>query len=447
MAFWSKMFGERPNFSGETANTNATSDVGPAAATGDPDGVELVGGDDRAFGGVLPALVPSPWNGWPSTWSTPGFQSPNASMGLAKLIDIAWTCIDLNASVLASFPPYLLKNGKILPPATYLSNPDPSIYNSWVEFAKQLFWDYQLGEAFVIPMAHSGDYPIRFRVVPPWLMNIELRGGKRHYNLGSLDVTDEVLHLRYISNTADAHGHGPLEAAGARMTTAGLLQKYAERIAETGGTPLYWLEVAKSLTQTQADDMLEVWVKSRQKHAGQPAVASGGAQLKQALSMSARDMTLLELSQFTEARIAVALGVPPFLVGLPSAQGESMTYANTSNLFDFHERASLNPKSTAVFQAMSNWLLPRGTSIEQNRAEYSRPGMLERAQAYQIFYQMNVLTAPEIRAMERFNGEYGVEQLTGAEVSGTMQPEEPDRPDNTTAPPAQTPALPATEGD
>jgi HK97 family phage portal protein len=454
MALWTRLF-NRPNYEGEIANpaNPAAGDVGPGVTPGDPNGVEIVG--ERSAPGILPYPQASPWGGYPAEWSTPAWTSDFSSrFGLSKLIDTAWNAIDLNASVLASFPAYILKNGKILSQPGYLSNPDPLIYNSWFEFCKQLFWDFQLGEAFVLPMEFSAGpagttrYPTKFRVIPPYLMNIELRGGKRHYNVGALDCTDEILHIRYISNTADAHGHGPLEAAGARMTTAGLLQRYAERIAETGGTPLYWLEVAKSLTKKQADEMLDIWLESRRERAGQPAVASGGAQLKQALSMSAKDMTLLELSQFTEARIAVCLGVPPFLLGLPMATGESLTYANASQLFDFHERASLGPKSTAVMQAMSNWLLPRGKSIEQNRADYSRPDMLARAQAYQIFNAIRddqgrpALSAQEIRAMERFNGEYSAEQLSGAEVSGS--PVRPDLPppvgEDTPAPVSSRPA-------
>ena len=90
--------------------------------------------------------------------------------GLNKLIDTAWNCLDLNASVLASMPVYRMSSGQVGPPMSWMTNPDPMVYTSWQEFAKQLFWDYQMGEAFVLPMAHAADgYPLRFRVVPPWL--------------------------------------------------------------------------------------------------------------------------------------------------------------------------------------------------------------------------------------------------------------------------------------
>ena len=53
------------------------------------------------------------------------------------------------------------------------------MYGSWIEFAKQLLWDYQLGEAFVIATArYSTGWPARFHVVAPWLVNVEMVGGR-----------------------------------------------------------------------------------------------------------------------------------------------------------------------------------------------------------------------------------------------------------------------------
>jgi HK97 family phage portal protein len=318
-------------------------------------------------------------------------------------------------------------------------NPDPMTYASWAEFAKQLFWDYQLGEAFVLPMgSYANGLPMNFRVIPPWLMNVELKmwvnpatGGQQHrrvYSLGNLDVTDEILHIRNISSTIDARGHCALEAAGGRMVTAGLLERYARNLAETGGVPHSWLDVpGRKLTHTEATDLLDQWVESRARHAGGPGILSGGVDLKQAQTMSAKDLALLELSQFNESRICVLLGVPPFLVALPMSQGESITYSNASTIFDYHDRSSLRPKAVTVMSALSGWLLPRGQSIELNRDDYSRPGYLERAQANQIYIETGVLQAPEVRAMERFDGvPSATAALTGAETIGNPVQQAPE---------------------
>lgn len=393
MGFWSWVTGGSTE--GITPNAN-----GDHYQPGDPDGVELEGVE--TYSRSLPFPVATPWDGWPAEWGAPAWQAPQN--GFSKLIDTAWACLDLNSNVLSAMPVYRTVSGQIADPLPWMTNPDPMVYASWQEFAKQLFWDYMMGEAFVLPMATRADgFPMNFRVVPPWLVNVELVGGTRKYTIGSMDATNEILHIRYQSNTADAHGHGPLEVGGARMVAAGLLQRYAQRLAETGGTPHYWLGVERRLNKAEADDLLDQWVESRTRHAGHPALLSGGADLNQLQSMNAKDMALLELAQFNESRIAILLGVPPFLVGLPSG-GDSMTYSNVSSLFDFHDRSSIRPKAMAVMSAMSGWVLPRGQAIELNRDEYSRPGLYERAQSYQILIEAGVMRPEEARTMERLHG-------------------------------------------
>ena len=402
MAFWARLFGTGD---GVTPNDNGPADVGG----GDPDGVEILG--ERTESRALPFPMPSPWAGWPSEWATPDWRTQN---NVNSLIDTAWNCLDLNASVLASMPLYLMKNGVVQSPLTWMSNPDPTIYTSWQEFAKQLFWDFQLGEAFVLAMARRADgYPLQMRVIPPYLVSVEMIGGMRRYMLGSMDVTGDILHIRYQGNTADARGHGPLEAAAPRIVTAGLLQRYAQRLAETGGTPMYWLSVDRRLNSTEANTLLDAWVESRTRRAGEPALVTGGSELHQAQSMSAREMALLEIAQFSESRIAIALGVPPFLAGLPSG-GDSMTYSNVSQLFDFHDRSSLRPKANAVMAALSGWALPAGQNVELNRDEYTRPSSLkERADGYAALHSIvdgdgrPAISVQEIRTMERLHGDDG----------------------------------------
>lgn len=415
MGFWSRLVGDHL---GITANAN---DPAPAPGTvsepdwtpGNPDGFEVEGED--TYSRSLPALSPSPWSGWPAEWGTPNWQS-----GFRRLVDTAWACLDLNASVLASMPVYRTRSSRIVDPLSWMLNPDTAIYTSWEEFAKQLFWDYQLGEAFVMPSDFfANGKPSTFRVIPPWMVNVEMGAGRRFYRIGGVDVTGDVLHVRYQSTTDDAHGHGPLEVSGARMVAAEVLARYATNLAETGGTTKEWLVTEKLLNRQQANALLDQWIGQRMEKLGLPGVLSGGAELKQSSLMNAKDMALLELAQFTESRIAVMLGVPPFLVGLPSG-GDSMTYSNVSSLFDFHDRASLRPKAKAVMAALSGWALPRGTAVELNRDEYSRPALLERAQAYEKLAAVDAISPEEIRTMERLLSQ--VPDLAASALTGGDAP-------------------------
>jgi phage portal protein BeeE len=387
---------------------------------GDPDGVELEGDWSQSESRSLPAVMPSPWDGWPSSWGAPQWDFGSR---FNELIDIAWACLDLNASVLSTMPVYRTRNGAVVEPESWMTNPDPTVYSSWHEFAKQLFWDYQLGEAFVLPMSHYSDgWPMRFRVIPPWLMDVEIRGAQRVYRLGGpsgTDVTPDILHIRYKSDTTSPRGKGPLEVAGARMLTAGILAKYVRETAEQGGVIAQTLESPDELTADDARDVQLLWVESRKKSLAAPPVLDNGLKLQTHHPMSPKDMAMLEISQFTEARIAVLSGVPPFLAGLPATGGggESMTYSNVSQIFDFHDRSSLRPKAAAVMSALSGWALPRGQSAELNRDEYSRPAFNERADALVKLVDAGIMSREEARLSERLTGEAPTTALTGGDLS------------------------------
>jgi phage portal protein BeeE len=146
--------------------------------------------------------------------------------------------------------------------------------------------------------------------------------------------------------------------------------------------------------------------------AWKPAVLSGGLKANP-LQLTPQEMSLSEQTGYNEARIAVLLGVPPFLLGLPT--NESMTYSNVSQVFDFHDRRYLKTAATRVMTALSGWALPRGQSVELNRDEYSRPALLERATAYEKLVAVGALSSAEIRVMER---------LTDADAPGEEVPDD-----------------------
>lgn len=387
-------------------NANGPDDPRP----GDSDAIVWEGDDPVPEQRSLTVPIASTWDGYPTNWQPPSWQQ--IDVGVGKLVDIAWQCLDLNSNIVAAMPVYQTKNDQIIPPETWMANPDPTIYSSWQEFAKQLFWDFQMGEAFVLPMSSTGGYPTRFRIIPPWMMNVEMKGGMREYRLGSIDVTGEVLHIRYSSTTINPRGFGPLDIAGARQTQIKLLQRYVTSLAETGGVPLYWIGVNRRLQKSEANDLLEQWIETRTQNVGQPAILGSGATLNQAKTMDAKEMGLLEISQFSESRIAGLLGVPPFLVGLAGASG-SLTYSNIADLFDYHDRSSLRPKTRMVMKSLSAWALPSGRNAEVNRDDYTRLPFDKRVMAYATLIDKNILTPDEVRVMERYYGERAPQALTG----------------------------------
>jgi HK97 family phage portal protein len=403
MAFWTR--GIRPQ-DPEIPNTNPPgvppASVGPPdAVPGDPSGVVITGPADPGAA-PPPRIIPSAWSGWPSDWATPLWSSQSLQM----LTDTAWMCVDRNASVLSAMAPYLVDAAPTLS-ADWLNNPDPDVYTSWDEFCKSVFWDYQAaGEVFVLATSHySTGWPARFHVVAPWYVEIDIRNGIRSYEIGGDDVTEDMLHIRYQSTVGYAHGIGPLAAGNMRMIADQVLTQYGTKLATTG-VPTGILTYPGNINAEQSALLQAQWVAARQSTIGEPAVLGGGLTWTPT-QLNPSEMALLDLLRFNQARIAELLGIPPVLVGLPTG-GDPMTYRNVAMLYDQHWRSGLQPKAKYVMAALSNWLLPRGTTVELNSDAYVSGDVLERAQAYQILAGIvdpvtgqQALTVGEIREAER----------------------------------------------
>lgn len=410
--------GIEPGVNPPPTTSNPPGDFSPVSVG--PDASEGYGNTHVMYPASSPPLEAQAWSGWPVGWQVPWSHTGSGSAWagqFSKTLDLVFACLDLNSSVLATMPPYVVKDDVVQKPGpSWLENPEPLIYNSWTDFAKELFWCYQaVGEVFILVTARYADtgYPMRYFVVNPAFINIDRVAGRAIYSLAGNDITADVLHIKYASWPGDLHGHGPLEAAGARLIAAEVLTRYATELASRGGIPWAVLKYPRRASRTQMAQMQADWLAARRSAMGAPAVLADGVELE-VVSNSPKDMALSEMSAFNDARICVVLGVPPFLMALPS--GNSMTYSNVSSIFDYHWRAGLRPKAADVTSNLSWWLLPHGTTLEVDADEYVRPGELERAQTYQILTTIGAMTADDVRREERLGPPLGV-RTPAVEVS------------------------------
>ena len=257
----------------------------------------------------------------------------------------------------------------------------------------------------IVPMAYvTYGFPARFVALHPRAVAIEANGaGGVRIRLGhdgdELPPAD-VLHVRYQQLPMSVRGIGPLEWLGSNLVSAAALERYAADIAQHG----VWAVLTHpgNLDQQQVADLKLGWQTNRAADPSAPAVLSGGVEFD-VLSMSPKDMALLDLRVFDEQRIASAFGVPPFLIGLPNPGG--MTYSNASSLFDFHWRGTLRTIAQSIARPLSRWALPGDQVVEFNRDEYVRPDLAGRAAAYQQLHGISdesgrALTVTEIRRAE-----------------------------------------------
>lgn len=357
---------------------------------------------------MYPADNPPPqavaWAGWPSEWAVPWDNVGAGTLGGLVSTDVVWACVDKNATAVGSMPPTATDGAGVPLPAqpSWLINPQPEIYTHWDEFMRQVWWSYQLtGEVFIGVTSRFADsgYPRTFAMLAPWLVTPEIVGGQRRVFIGAEDETDNVLHIRYASWPGDARGHGPLEAARERLLAVKVLMRYGADLAANGGIPWAVLKHKYKLGEGQAQELKAQWISAAHSRMGAPAVLDADTDLQQ-LQTTPKDMSLSELQQFAEARVAVLLGVPPFLVALPTG-ADSMTYANASMVYDSHWRETLRPGSRYLMGALSAWALPGRTTVALDAEEYIRPAPLDRANTYKIYVELGVMTPDDVRIAER----------------------------------------------
>ena len=368
-----------------------------------------------------PPVQVQAWQGWPVEWDTPLWNGATTQ----RLVSTLGTCIDLNTRELASFPVYGIKGVEPTRLPEWSNNPEPEIYSDWVQPCKQIFNTLQsTGETILWATGRAGlnnDGAVaRWVVLNPDFVNIEWSDDEVEYRLaGQLLDRADVCHIKYQSYPMNLRGIGPLQWAARNIISAAALEQMGTDLAARSGIPWGVIKHPRHLNSTEATDLQNRWVTAARNRQGAPAILSGGIEL-QALTINPKDMALLEMRIFDETRIAAALGVPPYLVGLPVDTGQN--YANVQQVFDFHWRATLRPMAHTVASAMSAWLLPRGTRMEFNRDEYVRPNAYERAQTYEILNRIQdangnpVMTIDEIRMAERFipNKPATLEDVEGA---------------------------------
>lgn len=349
-----------------------------------------------------PPLEASAWAGWPVEWATPN--TSQMSGRWASDLDIVFACIDLNARITADMPMTVTRARQRLTAPSWVSNPQPLVYSHMGEFISQVWWAYQaVGEAFIVATSRFADtnYPRTFMMLDPAYVGVEIDGGLRRYFIGGTEATEDMLHIRYRSWPSDAHGHGPLEVAGERVLAAKTFMRYASDLAQNGGVPWAVLKAKYRLGSKQAQDLKAQWINSARNRMGAPAIIDSETDL-QVLQVPPKDMALSDLQSFTEARIAMLLGVPAYLMSLPSG-ADAMTYSNVQSLFDYHWRATLRPGIRTISRAISAWALPSGTELEVDPYSYIQPGPAERAGYYQTMVGLGAMTVDEVRASERLS--------------------------------------------
>jgi HK97 family phage portal protein len=374
------------------------------------------------------------WDGWPTEWDTPwmgpGWSGEGAGRhnGLFGRVSTAMTCVDLNSRQLGSFPVYGVKGIAPFTLPEWRNNPEPELFDSWPDFMHSSVNGLLFrGECILYCTGRFANGSVaRFTTLNPDLVDVEFIEGHRVVTLAGAELPSADVNItRYQSWPGAIRGITPIEWIGRSLETSGALESYAAGLASRGGIPWAVLKGRGSISRDQAETAQRRWVEAGRRRDGAPAVIGGDLDL-QPVSISPRDMALLELRQFDEQRICAAFGVPSYLVNV--SQGGQLVYANAESLFEHHWRATLRPLADLLASSWSSWLLPRGSLLEFNPDRYTQPPLGERVAAWTALHAIvdpatgeRAMSVEEIRTAERLAPtaeavEGDAERLTGGNI-------------------------------
>jgi HK97 family phage portal protein len=167
-----------------------------------------------------------------------------------------------------------------------------------------------------------------------------------------------VLHMRLFHPDDDHYGMSPLEAAATSIDLHNTAARWNKALLDNSARP------SGALVYTSRDGNLTTEQYERLKseleagfqgagNAGRPLLLEGGLDWK-AMSLSPKDMDFMEVRHTAAREIALALGVPPMLLGIP---GDN-SYSNMAEAQRIFWRQTVVPLIERFATALTNWLAP-----------------------------------------------------------------------------------------
>ncbi|MBV7255216.1 phage portal protein [Pacificimonas sp. WHA3] len=173
-----------------------------------------------------------------------------------------------------------------------------------------------------------------------------------------VDDAAGVLHLRSLSPCDDLYGLGALEAASGAVAAHNEAARWNRALLANSARPSGALvfepkdgghELSAEQLSRLRGELDEGFAGARR--AGRPLLLEGGLKW-QAMAMSPADMDFAAGQAAAARDIALALGVPPMLLGLP---GDN-TYANYAEANRALWRLTVLPLAGRICEALTEWL-------------------------------------------------------------------------------------------
>jgi HK97 family phage portal protein len=209
-----------------------------------------------------------------------------------------------------------------------------------------------------------------------------------------------ILHVRLFHPVNDHYGMSPIEAAGVAIDIHNTASSWNKALLDNAARPsgaLVYAAKSGNLTGEQYARLKAELEEGFQgaRNAGRPLLLEGGLDWKP-LSLSPKEMDFVQAKHAAAREIALALGVPPMLLGIP---GDN-TYSNYQEAQRSLWRQTVLPLVNRTAKAFSAWLSPAFGERLELRPDLDQVEALsiEREALWARLNQVTFLTINEKRA-------------------------------------------------
>ena len=225
------------------------------------------------------------------------------------------------------------------------------------------------GNAYIEAVAGESGLPIelhvlrsdRVRVVPGadgWPVAYEYAVGAKKHRFDATGRVSPICHIKSFHPQDDHYGLSPMQSAAMALDVHNAASRWSKALLDNAARPsgaLVWKGadgqgmMAEDQFQRLSDEIQANFQGAR--NAGRPMVLEGGLDWKP-MGFSPSDMEFQKTKDAAARAIALALGVPPMLLGL---QGDA-TYANYQEANRAFYRQTVLPLVARVVAAVAAWL-------------------------------------------------------------------------------------------
>jgi HK97 family phage portal protein len=285
---------------------------------------------------------------------------------------VVYRSVRMIAEAAASVPLVLYDGGQDLdqhPLLDLLAVPSPGqtqagFFEAWYGFM------LVSGNAYAEAVSNGRDLrelhvlrPDRMKVIPgvegwPEAYEYSVNGQTLRFESEPLLGVSPILHLKLFHPDNDHYGMSPIEAAATAIDIHNAASVWNKALLDNSARPSGALVYAASDGRMTAEQFERLKSEMEQgfsgpKQAGRPLLLEGGLDWKP-LSLSPKDMDFVEAKNAAAREIALALGVPPMLLGIP---GDN-TYSNYQEANRSFWRQTVLPLVHRSSRALASWLAP-----------------------------------------------------------------------------------------